>query len=186
MNVFEMVTSFAITKKIVAFAIPITEFCTCHHPTIFWPNGIHRLIAISKKDRNLDQRSFDPYWGEPGKAHYRPDIGLWLGLMISPFLFKKNVSPTKYHTLLLKLCRTLLLSGERMMLLHLQIFIQGILGIDFFRIYFGPLPSQICWMYKFWKNLATTGGVLCLDFLVIIRVSTVRPWRGLTTMKYKV
>ena len=65
----------------------------------------------------------------------------------------------------------MLLLMERMMLTYLQIYMQGILIIDVLRIYVGPFPGKICWIYKLGKNLLATGGVLLINFMVIIRVN---------------
>ena len=60
---------------------------------------------------------------------------------------------------------------DRMCLLYFAIYFYMAFVVDFIRIYSGPLPYEICWIYKFAKSWAAHGAMIVLMTMTTARVS---------------
>ena len=69
------------------------------------------------------------------------------------------------------LIRTVLLHLERIVYIYGLSYIVLPLWLDTLRIYVGPLPELICWLYKFFKNFTTGAALLGFNFIILVRVS---------------
>ena len=63
-----------------------------------------------------------------------------------------------------------MLITDKMTVVYMAMYFYVAFSMDCIRIYSGPLPAEICWIYKLAKNWAAHGGMVLLMTMTVVRV----------------